>query len=1092
MRYRFLLVCLIFSGFAGLAYELLWVRLLALSFGSTAASFSTVLAVFFGGLAIGSWLGGRVAKRVSRPIRAYALLELGTGLSALVLYPAIVQLETLFGRFDPGPTTWGTILRLVTAALVLILPTVLMGATVPFVTRAMVDRDDNVGRVTAYIYAFNTFGACLGAYMTTFWLLPYVGIFRATLLTVGINLLVFVAAVVLGRDEKPIADTPTHQTEPAELEGNDTKLKAIGTVIAATLGFAAVALQVIWVRIFATAMDGTVYGTGSVLVAVLVGIGAGSLGLAPFLRRSPRAGLTFVALQIAGIGLIFLQLKLLPWISYELGAIQVQRLSTYGLHLQMTIVILAVLGPSLVSGASLPLIIGIVERRAAQSARTVGNVYAANTVGAIFGSLITGLVILPSAGSEGSVLIAIVALAGATAFGALFLVEAARPVALGLVVIPLLLAAQYDGYDVQMLAMGPSKGSFRTWWTQGQKSKSMSLMFAEAKSANVRVGESRTSRWLTLNALGQGGRNKEPPHLIQESLMMATVPLSHAKKTEHALLVGLGAGVTVHAMLQLGVDNIRVVELEPKVVEAVGMIFGDDNPVASERVDVIIDDARHYLNVQRLTGGQKYDLISSMPAHPWVASPIFTKEFFEIVKGNLHEDGVFCSWFGLREMNNLATDSLLRAFTSAFDHYVIYFLAAQGSYYLVGSRSPIDVSLPKYEAAFSHRIVKEHRLLRDKFFLPIRIVASSRGEGGPVLKPGPVNTDDRPIVEMLAPTATASRGHASTDLFEPRGLDPAMIPEAERADFLDGYLERLFGTPEGRLPLGRRIVRRRGAETAFARAKPFLPADAQAYFALRLDIEENVQNPQLPSRIDALTNPEYQMRARRVWADALPPLTKARADALSALPPETGVLLRLLDEKGLGALERVPTEPPVVENDPVGWWMWHLAHRRSFDAPTRQALLEQVGPKLIEANNELLLTQSAAVTRAAGAETLARIIERWGQDVRQRSAAVHIRQGIALARRRSFEKAKYHLWEAFLRVPQDGKLRYPLIRTLLETGDRARLKQATDTFRFQGLSEQQIDHLVEESGRRNQVFSAAAETSAADDEVKTLSGPRTP
>ena len=431
MQYRFLLGCLLLSGFAGLAYELLWVRLLALSFGSTAASFSTVLAVFFGGLAIGSLIGGRLARRVTRPVRAYAIIELITGAVAVALYPILVGLESAFAQYDPGTGPLGVIVRVLVASVFLLPPTVLMGATIPFVTRAMVDRDEDVGRVTALIYAFNTFGACLGAYVTTFWSLPTFGVSGATFMTAALNLLVFAIANGLGRGEQSLAVTPLPASR-AEIDG-DAKLKLVGVLVAGMLGYAAVALQVVWVRVFAVAMQGTVYGTGSVLIAVLVGIGVGSLLLASLLKRSPRAGIGFVALQIAGLGLVLLTFRILPWISYELGALQIAKLGVFGLHLQMVIVILTVLGPSVCSGASLPLIVGIVEAKAINSARTVGNVYAANTVGAILGSLVTGFWVLPAAGSEAAVLLAVIALGGAAAFGALFLADVARPLRLAMV-----------------------------------------------------------------------------------------------------------------------------------------------------------------------------------------------------------------------------------------------------------------------------------------------------------------------------------------------------------------------------------------------------------------------------------------------------------------------------------------------------------------------------------------------------------------------------------------------------------------------------------------------------------------------------------
>ena len=1069
MRHRFLLGCLILSGFAGLAYELLWVRLLALSFGSTAASFSTVLAVFFGGLALGSLIGGRIAKRVRRPVRAYALVELGTGVAALVLYPLLLGLESTFGYIDPGPGTAGTVVRFIAATLILIMPTVLMGATLPFVTRAMVRRDEDIGRATAYIYAFNTFGACLGAYVTTFWSLPYLGVFWSTLATVAINVSVFALASRLGSNEVPLATTDDDRaaSKRSTVDEPESKLKVVGTVLAAFLGFAAVALQVVWVRIFAAAMQGTVYGTGSVLIAVLVGIGLGSLGLAPFLKRSRHAGAAFVALQIAGGLLVLLQFALLPWISYELGSLQVQRLGTFGLHLQMLIAILAVLGPSVCSGASLPLIIGIVETRAAHSARAVGNVYAANTLGAILGSLLTGFVVLPSAGSEAAVLVAVTALGASISLGALFLLDGPRPFRLALVAVGVVVVGLYDGYDVQALAAGPSPGSFADWVKRAEGQKKVTLMFSEAETSNVRVTENSGARALTLNALGQGGRTAEPPHHNRESLMVAAVPLSHAAQKRKALLVGLGAGVTVDVLLKMGVEHVRVVELEPKVVDAVKIIFYGASPVESDRVDMVINDARHYLNVERSRGGGQYDIIASMPAHPWIASPIFTREFFEIAKANLIDTGIFCSWFGLGKMDRTATDSLLRAFTSVFDHYVIYYVRAHGAYFLVGSPSPVAVDPDRYRAVFEHPVIRAHPELESPLYLPRRIFATSRGANGPTVKPGPMNTDDLPLVEMLSPTTTPTTGVASKDLFSVRGLDPEMVPSERRVAFVEDLLEALLGTPGGKLPTKFQPVDRDAARTLLGRARSSLSPQAVAYFERRLAIIERPTDPAHGPAIEALASEDLRLRARRGWAWAMPPDTPKRAAALAALPPETGVLLLHMRESGRRVLSRVPNRAPDVDADPLGWWLWRLAHAPQLDPPAVARLATKVGPHIQGSQNEVLLVETASVARAANEPTLALAAEQWLGQARRARLQYHRRRGLNAGRQRRFGDAADHLWNAFTAGPQEVSLRMPLAQALVEINDGERLQRFAQALLFQGLNQAQVQFLFAEARRRS-------------------------
>ncbi|MEL6189634.1 MAG: hypothetical protein AAFU79_33845, partial [Myxococcota bacterium] len=266
MRNLHLLLCLVLSGFAGLAYELLWVRLLALSFGSTTLSFSTVLAVFFGGLALGAWVSGGLVGRMTRPIRVYAGLEVGTGVLALLLYPLLTHVGDLFALIDPGPGVGGAFVRALVAGPLLLGPTVLMGATLPAVARAIVVEDEAVGSGSALIYGFNTLGACFGAYLVTYALLPWLGVFLATVVTVGVNLVA--AALALS-----LEDSTTQSLEDSRSNPDDDvpdKVRWVATALAFAVGFSAICFQVAWVRLFSIFLDGTVYAVGSVLIAVLV------------------------------------------------------------------------------------------------------------------------------------------------------------------------------------------------------------------------------------------------------------------------------------------------------------------------------------------------------------------------------------------------------------------------------------------------------------------------------------------------------------------------------------------------------------------------------------------------------------------------------------------------------------------------------------------------------------------------------------------------------------------------------------------------------------------------------------------------------
>lgn len=1072
MKNRHLLILLVLSGFAGLAYELLWIRLLSLSFGSTTLSYSTVLGVFFGGLALGAWLSGRYGHRIQRPARFYGVIEIATALVALLLFPVLTRLGGFFAMLDPGPGLGGALLRLAVATPILIIPTLLMGATLPVVVRAVIQDDQEIGRGTALIYGFNTFGACLGAYLVSFQLLPAFGVFQSMLITVGTSFLAGLAAILLAKDSPTQPETPSERpsaaSAPNDASASTRKLHQVAAVLTFLGGFSAVAFQVVWVRLFGIFMGGTAYAIGSVLIAVLIGIAVGSLLVANPLKGTKNAGLWYVGLQLVILIWIPLLYLLFPWVGYNLGEITMSGGSMAGLHLQLLGVFLALMLPTTASGAALPVLMGIVERHAEQTGQRLGNLYAANTVGSILGSVLTGFWLLPENGSEATTLVALLAVAISGALGAIFLMSRQKRVVRLLTAgLSVAIFSFYQGYDAMGMTWPAGNESFSTYQKRVTASKKSVLLFSEAKTATVLVTGDHIMRSLRLNGLGQGGFSLYPPHHILESLLVAAVPIAHHPNAERALVVGLGAGTTVHAMLKFGVQDITVLELEPKVVEAVELITRDENPLKSPKVHLVVDDARHYLLRQAAQKAEGYDFITSMPAHPWVASPIFTREFFETAKANLKPGGVFASWFGLQIMDEPAISSLLRAFSQVFQDYLIYYVQETNSFYLVGSNQPIPINTERLAKLHEMPIMKAQPAFENEgaFFFPLRVLGMGDSQTPP-LPAGVVNTDDSAFVELHAPLAQPMASVSPKLLPEP-GIPMRLLETADKKAWLTDYLEIALGTPGGHLPYGHRTMRPTLVTTMLKHAEGVLSPEAIAYYKARVQTltEKDPNKRLLALETLAQTPGPYQVPA----SFALPLLgyklrDPRRLDLLAKLPIGEDVVRTLFEESrelGLAAAKRLSETD---REKPLAALMHAAATDDGQYSPAQiQTWFEKAQKVLVRGLSPDLLDELYGLARRYRLPEQAKMLAHWRLNASNQLAQHMLNQGRAAGSKGDFKTAQERLMAALEAGPASKLVVSLLIRSIVETNDTASLEPVKKRLRFEGWTELAIAAAIQDA-----------------------------
>src|SRR5262245_28813838 len=418
--------CLVFSGLSALVYQIVWVRLLGFTFGTTTEAVSTVLAVFFAGLALGNLGAAAALGRVRRPLLVYALLEIGIGLYALLSVPLLASLEGVHALVGVGlsPAALAAV-RVVGSALVLLPPTLAMGATLPVVARALVTEDATLGRWSALLYAANTLGAVLGAYLSGFWLIPGLGLRRTVWLASLANFGVAAAVLALGRGTGAAAADRAAAARPALAEAPAERLRrAVFLAFFGVSGFVAIGYEIVWSKVFGIVMEGTLYSFAAVLACFLLGIASGSFAVSfrvDRIRDLPRCfGLLHAGTAVA----VAVGVWAVPDLPFHL-----RRISQLGLgdllHRLLVLVLPIVLVPTALFGAAFPVLIRIYTRTAEASGRGIGFATAVNTVGSILASLVVGFWWIPGLGMDRS-LLALLLLDAGVALAAIAAFQAAR------------------------------------------------------------------------------------------------------------------------------------------------------------------------------------------------------------------------------------------------------------------------------------------------------------------------------------------------------------------------------------------------------------------------------------------------------------------------------------------------------------------------------------------------------------------------------------------------------------------------------------------------------------------------------------------
>ncbi len=825
---RLLPLLLFASGFSALVYEVLWLRRLAIVFGNDAHAAAVTLAVFFLGLTIGPWAAARYVSDIGNPLRVYALLELavaGLALAGAVALPGFGPLYQAMTRWtDLAPALIGT--KVLVAVVLLVPPAVCLGATLPVLaqmfTRAPIALGAGVGR----IYGWNTIGGALGALVAGFALPLFVGLRGSFWLAASVNVTIALVAYAAGGPQPMRRSTEVGPVIARAASGEAAVNVAFATVIAALSGWLMIVLQVVWTRMFALVLHNSVYSFASILVTFLLALGLGGLLASRLSRRSADPLWTLrQLLLVSGIAVplsAFVFHDLTGGLAYfggEAGWLGYVAATFLLCAVVMTVTCVA-------GGAVVPFVLRCLPDDGDEAGRVVGRLLAWNGLGAVAGALCAGFVLLPYLGLWSSLrlvgitylLLAILASTTRSAHRQRDLLAPALAIALAV--------SWLDPASLSLVRPSAPQGEVVL-----SVSQSVHGVLAVIGSGSERL--LRLDNYYTLGGTAALANDRR----------QADLPILLTRDPHSVFFLGMGTGITAGAALRHPVERVVVSELIPEVVDAARAFFADyTNELFSDaRVEVMLGDGRHHLAAT----DERFDSVISELFIPWHsgAGALYTREHFAAVRARLRPGGVFAQWLPLYQMSRREFDIVARTMAEVFPQVTLWrgdFLAGSPIAALVGHTAAAPFDAAQVVENLRRRAGGAGTPERVARALVLLFYAGNVTAGPTLLASAPVNTDDFPVIEYLAPVTQREQraGRASwltsQDLIAlyddmrsqvPPAQDPflALLDDEGRGYVDAGYsLAQAFSARhDGDLP---------GASASFARFADLVPYDVYAMF----------------------------------------------------------------------------------------------------------------------------------------------------------------------------------------------------------------------------------------------------------------------
>ncbi|MBT3923999.1 MAG: fused MFS/spermidine synthase [Nitrospina sp.] len=750
------------SGITALVYEIVWTRMLTLVFGHTVFSVSVVLAAFMAGLGLGSYLFGYAIDQLSETNGSSSG---GKASSALLIYGWVeilifvsgALLSVLFANFSgiyaslhnfiPESPPLQNFIKMVFAFGLMLIPTTFMGATLPIISKYCVTDDSKIGTQVSLLYALNTLGAATGCLITGFFLMGTFGVLQTVLLAAGANLLIGIGALSIYLETVPGANwkfrLPPLRTPRLDWNADQKFWMGISFIC----GFTALAYEVLWTRLLVFSISSTVYSFSMMLTVFLLGIFLGSLLLIPLAGRIHNVRTALLLLQ-GGTGLYVIgsiygieSILSAPWNGYNLT----QPLSAFLRYFKDSAGLMLI--PTLFLGMCFPLLIKTVSGGHQNVGKATGQIYSANTFGAILGSLCAGFLFLPNMGSQVS--LTLVATLNLLTMVLLFRTGnyLTLPVRKGLTVVFAALIL-----FVNMAIPNDLLNSFFMRDSAGKRNLKKLMYFEEGLSDTVAVFKDDygvldpTAKRLITNGVSMSASNLIATRYMK---LFAHVPILLVDHPDDVLVVCFGTGQTTGAAsIHPRVKSVDSLELSSSVINA-GKMFADQNHnvLHNPKVNFVIQDGRNHL----LTTHKRYDVITSEPPPPRTAFTVnlYTQEYYQLQKNRLKPGGIAAQWIPLHSQGQKEVDMHFKTFQSVFP-YTMGWISVANEILIIGSDQPIRIDFEKLKTRLEEPEVKKaladieipnvFSFLSNIWFLDEQVQALGKGH--------PLITDNHPAIEF--------------------------------------------------------------------------------------------------------------------------------------------------------------------------------------------------------------------------------------------------------------------------------------------------------------------------------------------------------
>lgn len=739
MAFYILFLLLIFiSGFAALVYEVIWTRQLTLIFGVSIYAVSATLAAFMAGLAAGSYFWGRRSRRLAHPLRTYAVLEVLIGLYALA-FPLLLTAAQWAHSLLPLDRFSGTLMlsfRFGLAILLLLLPTTLMGGTLPVLAQAMRTRLPRMGRTASLLYGINTLGAALGAAVAGFVWLPSLGMQASSLIAAALNFLIAGFAFRLaGKYDAPATAAELPNTEMTPSQSASASRQRRLSVAMAAAGLVGLGYEIVWTKMLILVLGNSTWAFSTTLTAYLFSLAIGSLLVAPLIdrrlhRESAVAWLLF-ALAVLGA----LSLPAFHWIlkNSAIGASD----SLAGLLVQHFLLAIAIMLPAaLCSGMLLPVAMKLAVSRTDETGPGFGRMLAANTLGAVLGALLVATASLQWLGIQNSLLL----LSAVAAFAALLLFanlqdrEIRRQ--------PAFLIAGLTGVILAGLLLVP-----RTPLTQPPGGYEFAY-YRESSIGTLAVYQTPDQKWrvFDINNITEVATDATSMRTFK---LMALLPYLLHNQPRDALVVTFGAGIVSGYLGQLSLPGLTCVEINPHAAE-IGQVFAKENldVLRQSGLQLVIEDGRYFLQTRR----QFYDIITADATHPTGADSwlLYTREYYRACRERLRPGGVFLQWLPMHALSPEHYRTIIATIRTEFPHVSLWFGGMQdrlGHTLLIAGDAPLTLHGENLSGKLGNPVVR--KVLQPEGLDTIPALSSlfiaADADLDAFSAGAPINTDDLPV-----------------------------------------------------------------------------------------------------------------------------------------------------------------------------------------------------------------------------------------------------------------------------------------------------------------------------------------------------------